>query len=839
MTHTHKYYVAHVRSTESSNIQTVAAHLLEVAEIAKQLAAKINVPEAGELIGLLHDFGKYSQSFQDYIKSGTGLFDADNADYVDAKAQKGKIDHSTAGAQWIYQTLSQQGGKGKYCAQILAVCVASHHGRGLIDCLKPYGDSMEEINGFNRRIKKSDTLTHLAECTQNADDDILEKAKQLASESLINAMITQLNQFTQSEQHNTIKQFYIGFWTRFLFSCLIDADRINSADFENPHHATHRNKPVAWDIAILRLENFLTEQQQLIEQKADSLPVKTRQLNEIRCDISNTCKHRATDAQGIYTLTVPTGGGKTYASLRFALHHAKEHKLERIFYIIPYTSIIEQNAAAIRRAIEKVGENSPWVLEHHSNLEPEQQTWHSKLTAENWDAPIVITTMVQFLETLFDGGTRGVRRLHQLANSVVIFDEIQTLPINCTHLFCNALNFLTTYTNTTAVLCTATQPLLDKLKTPEKGQLIIPPENELMPDTRKLFEQLKRVEILNKTKLGGWSKEEIAALALSEFAEKGSCLVIVNTKAWAEALYRECIQKEKSKKDGAEKEEADQDFIFHLSTHQCAAHRREIFHKMRERLDNKLPVLCFSTQLIEAGVDIDFASVIRFLAGLDSIAQAAGRCNRNAALEMGKVHVINPSKENLDKLTDIKVGKEKTERVFREIADKDLLTPDVMSLYFYYYLHDEDRSNCMDYKLNEKEIGRDDTLLNLLSENDKNSGKNAPLFLKQSFKTAGEAFKAIDAPTYSVIVPYGDGENLITQLCDISRKFKAAEYYACLKKAQKYSVNIFPNVWEKLQEQQAIIEIQGEGVFYLDECYYSPEFGLSTEPVSKRGLDCL
>jgi len=320
-------------------------------------------------------------------------------------------------------------------------------------------------------------------------------------------MLTQLKLLMQPEQHGqaisgTVTHFYVGFWTRFLFSCLIDADRINSADFENPYQASYRNKAVSWDIAINRLELFLTEQQ--------STATNDFNINAIRRTISDACKNRAKDAQGIYTLTVPTGGGKTYASLRYALHHAKQHGLERIFYIIPYTSIIEQNADAIRKAIEQDGDANPWVLEHHSNLEPENQTWHSKLSAENWDAPIVMTTMVQFLETLFSGGTRGVRRLHQLANSVIIFDEIQTLPINCTHLFCNALNFLTTYTNTSAVLCTATQPLLDKLKSPENGQLLIPKENELIDDVSLLFDQLKRVEIDNKTKPEGWSKEEIA-----------------------------------------------------------------------------------------------------------------------------------------------------------------------------------------------------------------------------------------------------------------------------------------------------------------------------------------
>ena len=805
-------YIAHVRASDQSK-QTVAAHLLEVAEITKALAAKINVPEAGELIGLLHDFGKYSKSFQDYIKSGTGLIDPDSEDFVDAKAKKGKIDHSSAGAQWVWQTLSKDGKNSKrnLCGQILALCIASHHS-GLIDCLTTDG-----INGFKKRVEKPDDLTHLDECQQNADVHICEKAKSLADNPLMQAMLKQLSLLMQNEQHGqpiseAIKCFYIGFWTRFLFSCLIDADRINSADFEIPGNAVYRNRAVSWDAAIDRMELFLIEQQ--------TQPNKNPEINARRRTISDTCKKRAEDAQGIYTLTVPTGGGKTYASLRYALHHAKKYGLERIIYVIPYTSIIEQNAEAIRKAVEQVGDEYPWVLEHHSNLEPENQTWHSKLAAENWDAPIVLTTMVQFLETLFSGGTRGVRRLHQLANSVIIFDEIQTLPINCTHLFCNALNFLSAYAKTTAVLCTATQPLLDKLKAPEKGQLLIPKENELIADVSELFEQLKRVEISNETKAEGWSLDEIATLTLSEFDSKGNCLVIVNTKAWAQALYIKCA------------ETLDKKSLFHLSTNQCSAHRSELFSRMRERLDKNLPVLCFSTQLIEAGVDIDFASVIRFLAGLDSIAQAAGRCNRNGRLETATVHVVNPEKETIDQLIDIKTGRDKTSRVFSEVDGKSLLNPEVMALYFKYYFYD--RADEMVYPLNEKQAGRTDTLLSLLSNNKSNIHIEEPLQLRQSFMTAGNAFKAIDAPTQSVIVPYGHGKCLITELCGIAKKFDAASYYTCLKQAQKFSVNVFPNVWRKLQDQNAVIEIHpGEGVYYLDERYYSPEFGLSTEPVGK------
>ena len=803
-------YIAHVKKSDKS-IQSVATHLLEVAEITKKLAAKINVPEAGELIGLLHDFGKYSADFQKYIQSGAGLIDSDSEDFVDAKANKGKIDHSTAGAQWTWQALEKYGNNGKLCGQILALCIASHHS-GLIDCLKPDGD-----NGFDNRIKKQDDRSNLTECQQNSNTCVLEKAQQLADKPLLISMLTQLKLLMRPEQHgqaisDTIKHFYVGFWTRFLFSCLIDADRISSADFENSHQSAYRDKAVSWDIAISRLEFFLTEQQ--------STTTNDLGINAIRRTISDVCKNRAQDDKGIYTLTVPTGGGKTYASLRYALHHAKKHGLERIFYIIPYTSSIEQNADAIRNAIEQNGDDHPWVLEHHSNLEPENQTWHSKLAAENWDAPIVMTTMVQFLETLFSGGTRGVRRLHQLANSVIIFDEIQTLPINCTHLFCNALNFLTTYANSTAVLCTATQPLLDKLKAPENGQLLIPKENELIEDVSLLFERLKRVEINNKTKPEGWSKEEIANLALSEFTNKGSCLVIVNTKAWAQMLYMQCV------------ETVDKDSVFHLSTHQCSAHRSELFHKMRERLTNNLPVLCFSTQLIEAGVDIDFASVIRFLAGLDSIAQAAGRCNRNGRLETATVHVVNPAQETIDQLIDIKIGREKTQRVFDEIQGKDLLAPEVMARYFDYYFYE--RAKQMVYPLDARQVGREDTLLNLLSENKWNNGyKKDVLQLQQSFMTAGKVFKAIDAPTYSVIVQYGKGKELVEDLCGISKEFDAKRYYDCLKQAQKYSVNVFPTVWRKLLEQQAVNEIQGEGVYYLDERYYSPEFGLSTDPIGK------
>ncbi len=807
-------YWAHVRSSDNS-VQSLATHLSEVAETSKILATKINIPSAGELIGLLHDFGKYSAAFQTYIRTETGLLepDADNQTSL-----KGKIDHSTAGAQWVWQELASWGnnGEGKLCGQILALCIASHHG-GLIDNMATDGEHL-----FDKRINKADEQTHLSECKQKGAD-ILQKAQELAGKDLLVAMLKRLRSLGNPAELTT--HFNRGMWTRFLFSCLIDADRISSADFENAENTAYRQrqKP-SWAVAIQRLENHL-------KHLADKPVKEMGPIDSIRQTIANACLQRASEDKGIYTLTVPTGGGKTLASLRFALHHAQTHQLERVIYVIPYTSIIEQNAEVMRSILEHEQDEFPWVLEHHSNLEPETQTWHSKLAAENWDAPIIVTTMVQFLETLFGGGTRGVRRLHQLANSVIIFDEIQTLPIRCTHLFCNALNFFNQQTKTTAVLCTATQPLLNKLpeRVHHKGQLQIPEQNELMPDVADLFEQLRRTRIKPLLRQQGWSEAEIAELAINELHDKGNCLVIVNTKAWAQKLYQLC------------RADLDDQMVFHLSTNLCSAHRQAIFNTMRQRLDDKQPVVCISTQLIEAGVDIDFASVIRFLAGLDSIAQAAGRCNRNGRLPTASVLVVNPAKESIEQLKDIKQGQVHTRRVLDECVDTDLLSPKAISQYFQYYFFD--RADEMDYPLKAQQLGQDDSVLNLLSHNPKNSNQNNSqsshyAMLRQSFKTAAQHFRVIDAPTESLLVPWGEGKELITELCGLdSRDTKALRRY--LKQAQKFSVNVFPNDWEKLTKQHAAHQIGETGVYYVEKQYYSDEFGLATTPVSKAQADIL
>lgn len=838
-----KNSIAHVRQSDGLQ-QLLIDHLLETSSISGQLAAKLNLGFVGELLGLMHDFGKYSRKFQKYIHDETGLFNPD-LDDEESTPNGSKVDHSTAGAQWVYRELRKFGaeqGIGELFGQMLGLCIASHHGEGLIDCLDGEGNSK-----WIERFNKTDELTHLAECERNADEVVQQKAYELAGENLIRSLLNAVKPILSNQTiNNKIKEFYLGCLTRFLFSCLIDADRINSSDFEREAQKEVRRlteKP-DWQTAIDQLEAKLAGFE-------NRYPI-----DEIRRRISDDCLKRAADSQGIYTLTVPTGGGKTLASLRYALHHAQKHNLDRIIYIIPYTSIIDQNAEEIRKiycldlkeddngefhSCRECSECEKWVLEHHSNLEPEKQSWQDKLLSENWDKPIVFTTMVQFLDAWFGGGTRGARHIHPMTNSVLIFDEIQTLPVKCVHLFCNVLNWLTAFGKSTVVLCTATQPLLGESglqNFPEgkresiaaRGLLKLPAHAEIMgtdEQREELYKKLSRVEIRFNEKAGGWNVEEAGAFLLEQFQTTPSCLFIVNTKKWAQELYQY-----------SQRQNVPPEALFHLSTNQCAAHRKEIFDTIKARLKNKEPVICISTQLIEAGVDISMACVIRALGGLDSIAQAAGRCNRHGEKEgKGQVWVLNLQEQDFTLiLPDIQAGKTHAERVFRDFAGQDILQPAAMKSYFQYYFYN--RSGEMVYPIN-----KNDGLLHWLSDNCFNRGakfsgylkndilRNRDLYplLMQSFKSAGRIFQAIDAPTRAVIVPYGEGKEYIATLCGT---WDVKEMSEAKKKAQRYSVNVFPKVWDKLQEKNALHEtIKGSGIYYLDECHYTNEFGLSLDKI--------
>jgi len=808
-----KEFIAHIRK-DNHDKQSVKTHLENVSVISAQNASKFGMAKAGELIGLLHDFGKYSEAFQNYLGSATGLINQDEDEYVDSQGLKGKIDHSTAGAQYIWNFARDKKMQVQIVSQLLALCITSHHS-GLNDCLNIEGE-----NNFFIRMEKADHKTHLGEVLRKAESVTIQKINSLLYDSdCFGGVLQKLKEIALHEKsEKSIKtQFQAGLMLRMLYSCLIDADRLDTANFENPADIKKRqnSKYISWKLLINRLEDKYIE----FESKSNKSKVDI-----LRKLISDACFDRSSDKTGIFTLTVPTGGGKTLASLRFALHHAQKHNLDRIIYVIPFTSIIDQNAQVVRDILEiDKSEEGRIVLEHHSNLMPDIQNWKNKILTENWDAPIIYTTSVQLLETLFGGGTRSARRMHQLANSVIVFDEIQTLPIKTVHMFCNAINYLTRHCNSSVVLCTATQPLLNNVDE-NKGRINFDKDNEIMPDIKTLFADLKRVEVENKIKPQGWETDEIASLAIEQTNDSGSCLVIVNTKKNAQAIYNACQRMT--------------DYtVYHLSTSMCPAHRMEKLTEIREKLGNE-PLICISTQLIEAGVDVDFGSVIRFVAGLDSIAQAAGRCNRNGLRDIGKVFVINPAEETIDSLVDIKEGKEVSERILREMKITDsgipneVIHPATMDRYFQYYFYK--RANEMSYPV---DVGREDSLLELLSTNGLSveiykriNSKLPDIYFRQSFKAAAEKFKSIDAPTQGIVVPYGiAGKEIIA---DLFSKFAVEQQFSLLKKAQRYTVNVFPNIIKKLQEQHAIQEVPEIGVLVLKAEYYHKDFGLSTEKVN-------
>lgn len=820
-------FIAHKRDKDGVE-QDLFEHLNEVARLTGKFASKIGLGKHGELIGLLHDLGKASLEFDQYIRSATGMIDKGEDGYVDVKGKRGKTDHSSAGAQVIYRNFNNSGNKMLFISQILPLVVSSHHS-GLQDCLSPEGDDK-----FTERMNKPDELTRITESLLNLNEQEQTKRKlnELLSEALslgctLNHIISSMRESNDSSE--TI-MFKVGLLIRFLFSCLIDGDRLDTADFEFPAKALKRNhgQYTPWQELIEKLEQYLCNFK--INEEIDIL----------RRDIADNCLRFSKKPRGVYQLTVPTGGGKTLSSLRFALHHANEYKLDRIFYIIPYTSIIDQNAQVVREVLEDQAETGAYlnnvVLEHHSNLtieeENEEENEKQKLLSENWDAPIVFTTMVQFLETVFGSGTGSARRMHQLANSVIIFDEIQTLPIRCVHLFNLAVRFLTHTCDSTVVLCTATQPLLDKIQ-PEPRALIIGPKQEMMSDVQKLFRDLKRVEVYDTRKTGGWTDQEIAQLAEKEIDETGSVLTIVNTKKAARNLFKQFHNC-----SGAE--------VYHLSTSMCPAHRMEILDEVKQCLLDEEPVICVSTQLIEAGVDIDFGSVIRYIAGLDSIAQAAGRCNRHGKRPIsGRVFIVNPKDENLDRLKDIRKGREVTERILEDYKinieqfDGDVLGIKAMKRFYQYYFYQQKDEMCYKVDKNSK-IGRDDNLFELLAQNrlsvmgfQRKNQQSAPSIpIRQSFNAAARAFQAIDSASYGIIVPFGsEGKRIIQDLCAAKTM---EQHFKLLKEAQRYSVNVFRYELDELRRNKGIHQTQADsGVFYLDEQFYSDSFGLSISPVKE------
>ena len=527
---------------------------------------------------------------------------------------------------------------------------------------------------------------------------------------------------------------------------------------------------------------------------------------------------------------------------------------DRVFVIAPYTSILDQNAEVIRDILDPGGKNGQLILEHHSNLEKGEKTEHFDDSSQTWNVPIIITTMVHFLEALFGSGTQKIRRMHQLANSVIIFDEVQTLPVSCTYLFNWAMQYLHQNANVSILLCTATQPGLNKLK-PEYA-LPLHAENEIISDIIQHFDDLKRVELIDKTRgiteEGEGNSADTKAWTLAEVAgfienlNDKSILTVVNTKSQAQKLYKTLTKLHPDWQ------------VIHLSTNMCPAHRRRDIKRLREEYlkDKTKKCVCISTRLIEAGVDIDFDGAIRFLAGFDSIIQTAGRCNRNGELKdshgnpiNGKTWIVNLAKEeeNIDKLPELIHGQKIMEIILRrfyankERYNNNLLHPNLISDYFEIY-YQQMPDSLLKYKVLKEKIKRDDTILDLLSDNSKSEeeynqaaiqkyGDQAkPLTqFRQSFESAWKEFEVISQDTIGVIVPFKEGDEIIKELYSQPDLRRCVEL---LQEAQQFSVNVFPNRINYMLEKNIINKVPLKNdleIYTLKDQHYDQNMGLSDE----------
>lgn len=661
--------------------QHLIDHLRNVATKAGKYALKFQSGDWAWNVGLLHDLGKAADEFQAYLLRQNDL---DDAEY-DGTGH-GRVNHSSAGAAFAEENFGLM--IGRTCAYL----AAGHHA-GLPDYFSA------DTGRAALQIRLQEGRENLGSIRKQAD----EIGKQLRH-------ITKPPACVKSDNYHL--------WVRMLFSCLVDADFLDTEAFMDPDRTEDRGGYVP----LAELKPIFDSHLQHMACNVPNTPV-----NAVRREILTVCQKAAFQKPGLFSLSVPTGGGKTLSGMAFAMDHAVKYGKERIIYVIPYTSIIEQTAKILADILG--AEN---VIEHHSNLDPDEETQRSRLAAENWDAPIIVTTNVQFFESLYAAKSGRCRKLHNIINSVVILDEAQLLPPGLLEPCVDVVNQLTRNYGVTMLLATATQPALPGLDTPK----------EIIENPPYLYEQLKRTEIIRPLNLAGFSKWEDIADCLKEYDQ---VLCVVNTR-------RDCY-------DLFSLMPSD---TVHLSALMCGQHRSEKISEIKQRLADDLPIRVISTQLVEAGVDIDFPVVYRALAGLDSIAQAGGRCNREGKLNsegrLGQVHVFVPPKPAPRGLL---LKAENTTRELFSLPDFDPQHPVEFTRYF-----------------------------NLFYSSVNDTGGRFKEWLQKDvpnvqFRTAGNEFNFIDDQAQqSVFIRFGDSGKWLDELRRIGPKRRN------MRKLQRFTVNL-------------------------------------------------
>jgi len=712
-------YLGHSGTPENPAGQPLSTHLANVSRLASSYLTDPFLAWWAALCGLYHDAGKYKAEVQRHIQGLTAE----------------KVDHATMGGR----LLSERHGKG--AEALLAAPILGHHG-GLPNA----------VNGEKRRSIE-----------ERLRDPLPEDAVKAFDREALGAAAPGAMPGIRLSSTRATAPFEWFMAARMVYSALVDADFLDTEEFYDPEQAKARGKRPALSSLAERYEAYMR-----------SLPESgTEEIRRIREDIRLKCLNAAERPQGFFSLSVPTGGGKTLSSLGFALRHAQKHPtIRRIIYAIPFTSIIEQNAGVFRQA---VGEDA--VLEHHSAVAPPEDGTRTDRASENWDAPLVVTTNVQLFESLFSNKPSKCRKLHRLQDSILILDEMQALPDALLRPCLMALYSLVRNYRATVVICTATQPDLSDVW-PEKPEVA-----EIIDDPGALFERMRRTRVI---RLGALSDEALADRLLSH--EQALC--IVNSRAQAQALHRALGGEERG--------------AYHLSTLMCAEHRTKKLETVRQRLQNGERVLLVSTSLIEAGVDVDFPVVYRAAAGLDSIAQAAGRCNRNGRQrEAAPVYVFTAVGWNTPSETE-RLG----DIALLEVAPKhdDLLSREAIARFFSLRFGAGAR-------LDVKEILRD-----IAEHTDK----------KFPFETIASKFHLIENAQEALFIPYDDEARALLRELESGRALGGT-----LRKLQRYSVTIYAQQAKALAEKGVLKGV--DGALMLDAAdeqlrtLYTGEYGLNVD----------
>nr|WP_297398885.1 CRISPR-associated helicase Cas3' [uncultured Marinobacter sp.] len=742
-----KEYIAHAKQNDDGtwNVpHSLEDHLRDVSRLAANSASRFGSEGWGSLAGLWHDLGKYRDPFQKYIRDQTG-YDRENAH---VEQGSGRVTHSTAGATHAVEKF------GPVFGHILAYIISGHHA-GLPDWIGGRG-------ALSFRLQESKT-EYLESLLEDIPTDIL---------------VGEMPAIPDAAKDPDA----INLWIRLIFSCLVDADFLDTEQYMSPGKAEKR----CTDVTLGTISDLFFRHMDNFRNAAEPNP-----LNEIRGSILDSCLSTAELEPGIFSLTVPTGGGKTLSSLAFAMRHAEKFGKTRIVYAIPFTSIIEQNAKVFR---DILGEDA--VLEHHSNLDvaPSAETTRSRLATENWDAPLIVTTNVQLFQSMFASRTSKCRKLHNLVNSVIVLDEAQQLPRDFHKPITQAMRQMTEYFGVTWVLCTATQPELgeqrdafDRIEQQGLGNI-----REIVPAPSELAQALKRVSINMPSLDAGPTSWD----ALSDLVGNEPCvLVIVNTRNNARDLFGRL---------------ADDGNNIHLSANMCAEHRSAIISHIRQRLDARRngddrPLRVISTQLIEAGVDVDFPVVYRAMAGLDSIAQSAGRCNREDRLDgFGRVEVFLPEQPAPPGF--LRQGEQTTLTLLKAGLLDDPLSPESIRRYF--------------SELNRKGNRDRYQICDLLK-----AEQTTDPALDISFRKAAEQFRLIDDNGIGVVVPYcpdGLDESPIHSWLEVLDSDSSAKWI--YRKLQRFSVTLPESFAKKLEAAGALYPKAGQ--FVVEQSHYDRLWGI-------------